>query len=178
MTLAILLVIAAAVALIVILRVAVSSGLQVVARGGAGQIQPIDLEAFRNLVDPAEDDYLRRRLPPSEFRRVRRKRLYATAAYVRVVGRNAAVLIHLGQSALSSADTRIAAAARELVGAAVLLRRNSAFALFAIYAASVLPRAGSVADPILEDYQHLSGSAMLLGRLQNPAIPVRISASS
>ena len=94
MTLAIILVIVAAVALVLILGVGVSGRLQLSRKGDfTGQIQPIDVAAFRNLVDPAEHDYLRRRLPPSEFRVVQRKRLRATAAYVLVAGRNAAVLV-------------------------------------------------------------------------------------
>jgi hypothetical protein len=178
MTVAIVLVIVAAVALLVILGIAFSPRLPMARRSGsAGQIQPIDVEAFRNLVDPAEDDYLRQRLPPSEFRRVRRQRLHATAAYVQTVGRNAALLIRMGQSALNSTDSHTAAAARELVSHAVLLRRNAAYAMLRIYVSLAWPNAGFAADPILAGYQHLSGSAMLLGRLQNPAAPVRISAS-
>jgi hypothetical protein len=29
---------------------------------------------------------------------------------------------------------------------------------------------------VVERYEHVSGAAMLLGRLQNPAVPVRLSA--
>ena len=178
MTLAIILVVAAALALLLILCAVVLPGLQPASQAGvARQIQPIDVEAFRNLVDPAEDEYLRRRLLPSQFRRVRRRRLYATAAYVRTVGRNAAVLIGVGQSGLSSSDPRTAAAARELVSDAILLRRNVAFALLRIYVALAWPSAGFAADPILDGYQRLSVSVMLLGRLENPAVPVRISSS-
>ena len=41
---------------------------------------PLDVEAFRNLTDPAEDAYLRVHLPPAELRKVRRVRLRAMAA--------------------------------------------------------------------------------------------------
>jgi hypothetical protein len=82
MTIAMILVVAAALALIFILRVTLSRSLQISAGTGLAQIEPIDVEAFRNLVDPAEDDYLRRRLPAAEFRAVRRERLRATAAYI------------------------------------------------------------------------------------------------
>jgi hypothetical protein len=178
MTLAIILVVAAVVALILILHVAVPSSVQVSAdKSLASLIQPIDVEAFRNLADPAEDDYLRQRLPASELRRVRRERLRALAVYVQIVAQNAAVLIHVGQSALNSGDSRATTAARELVDDALLLRRNAAFALFRIYIALAWPNGGSAAGPVLDGYRHLHGSAMLLGRLQNPATPVRISAS-
>lgn len=177
MTLAILLVIAAALALVCILGLTVSRSLQVSKSSGlATRIEPVDVEAFRNLVNPAEDDHLRRRLPAGEFRHVRRERLRAAAAYVQVAGRNAAILIRIGQSALESSDPNTVEAARRLVDQSLLLRRNAAVALFRIYVALAWPNAGGAATPVLEGYRDLSGTAMLLGRLQNPVAPVRISA--
>jgi hypothetical protein len=178
MTLAIILVIAAALALVFILGVTVTRSLQLSEGASlAGKIQPIDIAAFRNLIDPAEDDYLRRRLPPSEFRAVRRERLRAMAAYVQTAGRNAAILVRMGQSALPASDPQTSEAARQLVDNALLLRRNAAFALLRIYVAMAWPNSGLAATPILHGYERLNGAAMLLGRLQNPAVPVRISAT-
>lgn len=177
MIIAFVLVIAAALALIFILGVTVSRSLQVSGSSLVGKIQPIDLEAFRNLVDPAQDEYLRIRLPASQFRVVRRERLRAMAAYVQVAGRNAAILVRIGQGAVAASDPHTAEAARQLVDSALLLRRNAAVALFRIYAALAWPNSGLAAAPVLDGYEHLNGSAMLLGRLQNPAVPVRISAT-
>ncbi len=175
MTLAVVLVIAAVVALVAILSISVSRALQLSSDARlAPQIQPIDVEAFRNLIDPSEDDYLRRRLPAAEFRSVRRERLLATAAYVKVIGKNAAFLIRIGQSAMQTSDANTADAGRQLVNEALLLRRNAAFALLKIYSALAWPNSGSSAISILRGYERMSGSAMLLGRLQNPTIPVRI----
>jgi hypothetical protein len=172
MTLAIVLVIAAVLALVLILGIALSGSLQ-----RADRIQPIDVEAFRNLVDPAEDAYLRRRLPAGEFRRVQRKRLRATAAYVKTAGRNATILIQMGQVALAAGDTQTAEAAHRLVDHATLLRHNAALALLRIYISWAWPNFGLAATPFLRGYEQLNGTAMLLGRLQNPAAPVRISAT-
>ncbi len=177
MTIAIILVVAAALALIFILRVTLSRSLQISAGAGLAQIEPIDVEAFRNLVDPAEDDYLRCRLPASEFRGVRRERLRAMAAYIQAANKNAKVLVSMGQAALTAGDAPTAEAARRLVDNALLLRRNAAFALLRIYIALAWPNSGLAATPVLHTYEKLSGSAMLLGRLQNPADPVRISAT-
>jgi hypothetical protein len=176
MNLALVLVVAALVALALILRLAVSRSLQV-SSADARTIEPIDIEAFRNLVSPAEDAYLRRRLPPSEFRTVRRAQLRAAAAYVQTAARNAGVLIGIAQAALASPDARTIEAAQQLIDQALLLRRNAAVALVRIYVALAWPGAGLAASPILDGYRDLSGSAMLLGRLQNPAVPVRISAT-
>lgn len=175
MTLAIILVIAAALSLVFILSVTFSRNLQISGRQ-PGVIQAVDIEAFRTLIDPADDDYLRRKLPGADFRAVRRKRLRAMAAYVQVAGHNATVLVHVGQSALAANDPQTAEAARQLVNQALLLRRNATLALLKIYVALAWPNSGPLASPILRGYEQLSGSAMLLGRLQNPAVPVRISA--
>jgi hypothetical protein len=178
MNLAIVIVISAALALAVILSVAVTRSLRV--RESAGTvvaIRPIDIEAFRNLIDAEEDHYLRRRLPPAQFRVVRRERLRAMAAYVCVASSNAAVLVRVAEAALASEDPKVAGAARQLANDALLLRRNTTLALARIYLALAWPNSGFAAVRVVERYEQLSGAAMLLGRLQNPVVPVRLSAS-
>jgi len=146
------------------------------------QLEPIDVAAFRNLIDPAEDEYLRRHLSAAQFRVTQRARLRARAAYVRVAGRNAAVLIRMGQTALATSDARaindgrIREAALRLVNEALLLRRNAGFALLRIYADLAWPNHSTPSAGILDRYERLSDSAMLLGRLRNPAVPVRVTA--
>src|SRR5215471_19960153 len=139
MTLAVLLVVFAVITLFVILRVSVSRSLRLRNASTPG-IEPIDVEAFRNLVNPTEDEYLHRRLPAAEFRRVQRERLRAAAAYIRVAGRNAAVLVAIGQAALSASDAATAEAARQLVDNALRLRRNASLALLRIYVALAWPQ--------------------------------------
>jgi hypothetical protein len=177
MNLAIVLVTAAVVALGIILRLAIVRSLQ--ARGSVAldaTIHPIDIEAFRNLINPAENEYLRRRLPAAEFRVVRRERLRAMAAYVHIAASNAAVLVRVGEVALASGDSRITGAAQEVVNDALLLRRNTTVAMARIYLALAWPNSGFAAVRVVDRYEQLSGAAMLLGRLQNPAVPVRLSA--
>jgi hypothetical protein len=175
MTLAVILVVVAVVALAVILRLAFPGSLQISGGSPTQQIQPLDIEAFRNLADPAQTEYLRERLPGAEFRKVQRQRLHAMALYLQVAGRNAAVLVHAGQLALSSGDAQTAEAARQLVDDALLLRRNASLALLGIYLALAWPGARLGTERMLSGYERLSASAMLLGRLQRPEVPVRIS---
>jgi hypothetical protein len=175
MTIAIILVVAALGTLIVILTFTVSQGLQSSGRTGpATEIRPMDVAAFRNLVDPAEDDYLRRRLPASDFRLVRRERLRALAAYVQSAKRNAEVLVRIAQNSTLAADARTAEAARRLEDNAHLLQRNCMFAIVKIYIALAWPNSSLAAAPVLQGYEELNHSAMLLGRLQNPAATMRI----
>jgi hypothetical protein len=146
------------------------------------QLEPIDVAAFRNLIDPAEDEYLRRHLSAAQFRVTQRARLRARAAYVRVASRNAAVLIRMGQTALATSsvrpgnDVRIREAALRLVNDALLLRRNALFALLRIYADMAWPNRSTATAGILDRYERLSDSAMLLGRLRNPGVAVRVTA--
>jgi hypothetical protein len=172
MNLALILVLVAIISFIAIILVA-RSRLQF---ANATQIQAIDVDAFRNLADPRESEYLRTRLPAAEFRHIQRIRLRALAAYLRVVGRNAVLLIHIGQLALTSENIQTAEAARKLVDEALLLRRNTSLAMLRIYLRLLWPNTRFAATPILESYERLSGSAMLLSRLQNPAATLRISA--
>jgi hypothetical protein len=182
MSIAIILVVAAILALVLIFKITLSRSLQISTGSAlANQIQPIDIQAFRNLVDPAEDEYLRRRLAPSEFRLVRRARLRSMAAYIQIAARNAAVLVRMGQVALTAntltGNVQTAEAARQLVDNALLLRRNATFALLKIYLALAWPNSALDAAPVLRGYERLNGAAMLLGRLQNPGAPIRISAT-
>jgi hypothetical protein len=175
MILVIILVFVALTTLAVVFGVAISRGLRARPHAAeAMQIEPLDVEAFRNLVDPAEEAYLRRRLASAEFRIARRARLRALAAYVQAAARNAAVLISVGENAMASPDPQTADAARQLVNQALLLRRNAFFALVRVYVAFAWPNASIAAISILEAYGEMSGSAMLLGRLRDPAVPVRV----
>ncbi len=177
MNLAIFIVIIAALTLSAILLLSVKQTLQNRQSVNlTGSIHPIDVEAFRNLTNPAEDEYLRRCLTPAQFRRVRRERLLALVAYVHLVAENAGVLVAVGESALAGGDARLADPARALVNDALLLRRNATMAMARIYIALAWPNSGFAAARVADRYEQLSGTAMLLGRLQNPAVPVRLSA--
>jgi hypothetical protein len=179
MNLSVLLVILAVVSLAIILRLAGRESLLARSETTRGaNIRPIDVQAFRSLTNPAEDQYLRSHLPARQFRKVRRVRLRAMAAYVQAAGQNATVLIRAGQAALESGDPRLAPAAQQLVNQALLLRRNTTIAFLRIHLALAWPGSDFAAIRVVDRYEQLSSSAMLLGRLQNPAVPVRLSAQS
>jgi hypothetical protein len=178
MNFAVILVVVAVISLVVILRLAVARSLQV--RRSAHldtKIRPMDVNAFRNLINPAEDEFLRHRLPSRDYRRVRRARLGAMAAYVQIAAENAALLVGFGEAALASGDPKLTEAAQQLVNQALVLRRNSAVTLANIYVAMAWPYSGLATVRVIERYEQMSGSAMLLGRLQKPGEAVRLSRS-
>src|SRR5271169_2783569 len=98
MTIALTLVLFSLLALLFLIRLAKGRVLAA-ADDRTGHLRPVDIEAFRNLIDPAEAEFLRSRLPPSEFRAIQRERLRAAAEYISSAARNAAVLVRMGEAA-------------------------------------------------------------------------------
>lgn len=139
------------------------------------RIRPVDLEAFHNLVDPAEEEYLRSRLNPSDYRKVRRRRILAAVEYVRAVSQNAAVLIAFGQVARQSRDPQIASAGRQMVEAAILLRLLSATVMFRLGAGYAFPNAQISLAAVEGRYQSLRNLAWQLGNLENPLTASRVA---
>ncbi|MGH9603045.1 MAG: hypothetical protein ACRD24_11730 [Terriglobales bacterium] len=142
-----------------------------------GQTQPIDLEAFRNLMDPAEQQYLREHVSGADFRRLERQRLRAARTYVRRAAHNAAVLVRLGEAARSSADPEVARAGQELVNSALRLRLNALIAESQLLIRMVLPAGRPSTAALLENYQGLIDRVARLSRLQQPAYAARAAAA-
>ena len=134
-------VIFAAIALLVILFRTVHGDAAAV--GGVDDLphstEAIDLPAFLNLVDPAEEIFLRANLTPNIFREVQRERLLATVEYVRRAAKNAGVLVRLGEAVSTEADPEASRLGRELATAAMRLRALALLALCFLYMRIALP---------------------------------------
>lgn len=160
--------------------------LLVVARGQAaevsriedlpGRTHPVDIEAFRNLVDPEEERYLRTHLASREFRRVQRRRVLAALEYVEHAAGNAAILIRLGEAARSSADPEVARAGERLADTALRMRIYGLVVETKLYAALLLPGVAISLAPLAERYAGMTDVAGTLTRLQNPVVAGRIAA--
>ncbi len=85
-------------------------------------IETLDVLAFNNLIDPAEEKFLREELPLSTFRSIQRLRLRAALEYVGCASRNAAVLIRMGKAVAPEAGAQRSREVQDLVTAAVHLR--------------------------------------------------------
>lgn len=105
----------------------------------SAKLTPVDLEAFENLTDPEEEQFLRTNLSASEFRRVQRLRIRAAKLYIAALSRNASVLIAVGQTAHLNADPEIAASGRELIQRAFRLKFFCFFSLLRMEAAIAFP---------------------------------------
>jgi hypothetical protein len=137
--------------------------------GLQGLTEPLDLPAFRNLMNPEEEEFLRTNLPPRDFRRVQRERLGAATAYVRCAARNAAVLVRLGEATSVEASAEVSQVGQELVTEAIRLRAFAILALCMLYIKMAVPdsRLSLVQVPRL--YEHVIGRVGYLARLKRPA---------
>jgi hypothetical protein len=141
----------------------------------AGRTRPVDLEAFRNLVDPREEDFLRASLLPREFRDLQRERMRAALEYVRNTSHNAAFLLRLGEAATQSAEPRIAQAGRQLIDSALRLRIYALLSGVVLYVRVLFPETRLSYGKLADNYQHLSALASQLALMQHPTDATRLA---
>ena len=132
-----------------------------------GRIRPVDILAFRNLVDPEEESFLQSRLPAREFRVIQRERIRAAIEYVQCVAANAAILLRLGEAARLSAEPEIAKAGRELVETASKIRILSLSVGLKLRVRLVLPGLRVSPIAVSNSYENMTGLVGRLGRLQH-----------
>lgn len=132
------------------------------------KIMPVDLEAFRNLTEPSEEEFLRTRLSPRQFRAIQRERLRASIDYLGGVSHNASILLQLGQLARRSSDERIAEAGRRLTDDALRTRLYSMMAICKLSVRYVFPDAALQPGAVIDRYERVTEEAIRLGRLQQP----------
>ncbi|MGA9800007.1 MAG: hypothetical protein WBQ68_13440 [Terriglobales bacterium] len=141
-----------------------------------GHTRRVDLDAFRNLVDPAEDDYLRAHLLPRQFRAIQRKRMLAALEYVQNSAHNAAFLLRMGEAASRNADPRVAQAGKELTNSALRLRAYVLLFSAQLYVRMIFPQGRLSYGGLADSYQSLSALAGRLILMQHPTQAARLSA--
>ncbi|MGA3195806.1 MAG: hypothetical protein ABSD39_12460 [Terriglobales bacterium] len=118
----------------------------------AGELIPVDLEAFQNLTDPEEEQFLRTSLSPPEFRSVQRIRIRAAKLYVVALSDNAGSMMRLGNSASLQADQAIVALGRDIAKRALSLKMWCAVLQLRLTAALVFPTILSPTGGIADQY--------------------------
>jgi hypothetical protein len=140
-----------------------------------GRTTAIDIAAFRNLISPEEEGYLRRNLAPAAFRRVHRERMWTAVAYIKTAQQNAALLLRVGEAAQDSTQPELAAAGRKLVDTAIRMRLYAFFALLKLYVNIVFPDLQFSSLAIADRYERLTEAMAGFTRLQHPGLVTRIS---
>lgn len=164
MTISIVLAILALLTLIFLIRMASGLGWarKIVLEDPASQMQLVDVNAFRNLVDPNEEQYLRDHLPKSDFNRIQRERLRAAIEYAACASRNAAFLLRVGDAARSSLDPALADAGEKLVADALRLRLYAAHAIVRLYLGILFPGTRISLVSVAERYDNVLRMAVVL----------------
>lgn len=85
-------------------------------------IRSLDIDAFRNLLNPEEEDFLRANLPPAQFREIRRERARVALAYVKALSSASLQFARFGDVARRSPDPAFASLGKEIATSAVYLR--------------------------------------------------------
>jgi hypothetical protein len=142
--------------------------------GRANRVHPVDIEAFRNLIDPTEEQFLRANLSRADFKRVQRERLRVAIEYISGAASNAAVLIRMGEAARLSPESAIAEAGAKLVESGIRLRLYAVQAIARLYLGIAFPGARISTVGLAENYERMTGLVFLLNRLQvsNRTTPV------
>ncbi len=125
----------------------------------------LDIEAFRNLVDSAEEAFLRNHLSPRKFREIKRQRAWAALLYAWEAGRAATALAKVGQAAQQSLDPEIAASGVQVTENAFRLRLQTARVSLHLLTEVVFPGLSSRSLPSLADqYERAAQTLFRLGR--------------
>lgn len=136
----------------------------------------LDIDAFRNLVDSAEQDFLRDNLPPRKFREIKRQRAWAALIYAREAGRAATALAKIGQAAQRSSDPKVAASGVQVAENAFRLRLQTMRTGLYLLTEILLPDLQTRSLPHLVDqYERAAETLFRLGRF--PSRPGRTAGS-
>ena len=142
----------------------------------AGGLQPIDINAFRNLIDEREEQFLRDNLTPTQFRRIHRERMRAAIEYIRAAAQNAGILVQLAQAARQSADPAVVAAADNLFENAMRLRLYAVQTVPRLYGSILFPAFSPTGARLADDYDTMRRQMTVLSCMQSPLRGVSASA--
>lgn len=137
-------------------------------RSAQEALVPVDLEAFRNLIDMQQERFLKEHLSGHDFRRVQRARYLAVAEYLWQVANNASVILRLGESARASHEASVEAQGAELTSAAVSVRLYCLVALAQAYAGVLFPGVGVSVGTVADSYDRLTAKLWAIGRSWTP----------
>jgi len=132
----------------------------------------LDIEAFRNLVDSAEEAFLRNNLSPKKFREIKRQRAWAAFIYAWEAGRAATALAKIGQAAQRSSDPEIAASGVQVAENAFRLRLQTIRACLHLLTEILLPDLQSRSlPPLVDQYERTAETLFRLGRFSSSLTP-------
>lgn len=157
--------------LIVMLALGAVGILLVAVRGrkkhSAQTVRPVDLKAFRTLMDREDEIFLKQRLPRSRFSRLKRQRVAVTMRYVGRIASNASLVMGLGEAARTSSDPEVARTAAQILELATQLRLQCLVALGKLSLEFAVPSLQLTPAVLAPEYQKLRENVAHLTKLQS-----------
>lgn len=132
----------------------------------------IDLLAFQNLIDPDDQRFLRELLPSKKYRKIQRERISSCLRYVRCCGRNAAVLIRVGETASEDQNPEIQATAERIISEAIRMRIYAVVLVPKICIWWVFPDSEFSLAAMCRKYSQMTTALAALNNLKEPAFPL------
>lgn len=125
------------------------------------RIKPVNVEALRNLLDPAQDDYLAQNLNSDDLRSVRRSRNLVAIEYVWRIAGNAAQVVRVAELASRSASPEIASAGIRISNGALRTRLLALKTISVLLMGVVIP-GRPFRVPVLQHYSNLNSEIYVL----------------
>jgi len=133
----------------------------------AGQsFHPVDLSAFRTLIDRDDELFMKEKLPRSKFIRLKRQRIRVTARYVGRIAANASAVLHASEAMRVSPVPEVASAAVQVMELAGQIRVQCMLALAKLSLEYAVPSLQLTPALLVPRYQTLRENVRRLGDLQ------------
>ena len=129
-------------------------------------IRPVDLKAFRTLMDRDDELFLQSRLPRGKFFRLKRHRVRVTLRYVARIAANASAVLRMSEASRLSPAPEVAAAAAEVMELATQIRLQCMIATGKLCLEYAMPSLQFTPAMLVPKYQSLRDNWSRLGNLQ------------
>lgn len=131
-------------------------------------VRPVDLKAFRTLLDRDDEMFLKSRLPRARFARLKRERVSVTMRYVGRIANNASIVMRMSEGARLNADPEIAQTAAQIIEMASQVRLQCLVAFAKLSVEFAIPSLQFTPAMLAPEYQKLRENVVRLGKLQSP----------
>ena len=129
-------------------------------------IHPVDLKAFRTLMDREDELFLRGRLPRGKFFRLKRQRIRVTWRYVSRIAANASAVMRVSEASRLSPMPEVATAAAQVTELATQIRMQCLLAMAKLSLEYAIPSLQLTPAILAPTYQTLRDTWSRLGDLQ------------
>jgi len=135
-------------------------------RSHQATVRPLDVAAFRTLMDRDDELFLREKLSHSAFLKLKRERIRVSLQYVGRIAGNAAAVMHMSDAGRLHPNPEISQAAVQVVELATQIRIQCLVAFTKLSVEFAFPSLQLAPATLVPKYQSLRAKAARLGTMQ------------